>query len=233
MKRYPCKYCLNMRDLGGYPVDGGCVAWGKFIRSDAPLNLTESEVNRLLQMGITTILDLRYPDEMKRKPCFLAHKEGFSYFNYSIGGGWIPSSEAEIPASYISFVEQRDVMKELFQTMANCENGVLFHCSAGKDRTGVVAALLLSLAGTQDCDILADYEVTYTYIRPILQKLRHDDPSLPMFAGHSKIEYMENFLSLFRKKYTDTHSYLLDIGLDGDTIARLKSKLFQNTLQQS
>lgn len=230
MRRQPCRSCRNMRDLGGYPVKGGgAVIWGRFLRSDAPLALTEEETARLLRMGVTTVIDLRYPEEAAAKPCCLADRKGFSCFSCSIGGGWVPASEEEIPASYCSFLEEHAAMKKVFRIMAEADAGVLFHCSAGKDRTGVVAALLLSLAGAEDCDILADYSVSDIYIRQTVRQLRLDDPSLPMFAGRSKAEYLEKFLAMFREKYTDVASYLLRTGLEKDAVERLKRRLTDHT----
>ncbi|MVB10742.1 Tyrosine-protein phosphatase [Caprobacter fermentans] len=230
MRRYRCEHCRNMRDLGGYPsARGGITAWRRFIRSDAPVLLTQNETAMLRERNIMTVIDLRYPDEAERKPCFLAGEKDFSYYNFSIGSGFVPAEEEEIKHSYMTFVHHQSAMKQVFQTMAKADNGVLFHCSAGKDRTGVVSALLLSLAGVEDCDILADYEVSYPYIRPILRKLRENDPSLPAFAGRSKTEYLEDFLKLFRAEYGCTEDYLMSIGLDRTILHRLKSRLLDES----
>ena len=149
MRRYQMENGLNMRDLGGYPVDAErCTAFGAYVRSDAPVMLSAAEVLRLKDMGISTAIDLRTPEEIARRPSALSRMDGFAYHAVSLMNGLeIPKTEADIPASYMSIVEGTDAMAELMRIFADAPAGVRFHCTAGKDRTGVTAALPLSLAG--------------------------------------------------------------------------------------
>jgi len=105
------------------------------------------------------------------------------------------------------------------------DSGVLFHCAVGKDRTGIVAALLLSLAGVSPPDIIADYQVSGTYIKVLVERFRKEDPTIPSWAGLSKAEHMESFLQLFFSQYPSVELYLKEIGLSDDQISAIRDKL--------
>ena len=79
----------------------------RYVRSDAPDKLSESEIQWLLDRNITTIIDLRGPTETRSRPCVLEHRDGFSYFNLPVtGGGIIPCSIGEVSQSYIKMVDE-------------------------------------------------------------------------------------------------------------------------------
>ena len=98
-------------------------------------------------------------------------------------------------------IEDKETISQVFHIIASSKDGVLFNCKAGKDRTGVIAMILLLLADVYDDDIIADYSVSCIYIRDEIKKMNEDNPDLPFFFGDSKLEYMEETLKLFRQKY--------------------------------
>ncbi|MDR1440047.1 MAG: tyrosine-protein phosphatase [Clostridiales bacterium] len=176
--RLPLENAYNARDLGGYPCEGGVTAWRVFIRSDGLESLSAGDVRFLSEYGVKHVIDLRTPGELLAAPDPQALKSAMGYRNIPLMSGEVADatragvSLAEAPSDflpefYISLLRDgRDTIREIMGAMASAGNGgVVFHCAAGKDRTGVVAALLLGAAGVCREDILANYEVTHTYLR--------------------------------------------------------------------
>ena len=98
-------------------------------------------------LGITTVVDLRSKEEIERKPDPLAQEPGIRYLHCPLAGdGRVPAPD-EVPLSYMEMADGTGQMAGALQAITEAPQAVLFHCTAGKDRTGVVAALLLWVAG--------------------------------------------------------------------------------------
>ena len=139
---------LNTRAL---PVGGL-----RYIRSDAPLCLTEEEIQWLLDNHITTLVDLRSAQELERKPCPLQDVAGFTYYHIPVtGGGDTPKSREHLYEVYRGMVDAR--LDAILETILNAASNVMYFCTAGKDRTGVVSALLLKRLGISEDVIVEDY----------------------------------------------------------------------------
>ena len=139
---------LNTRAL---PVGGL-----RYIRSDAPLCLTEEEIQWLLDNHITTLVDLRSAQELERKPCPLQDVAGFTYYHIPVsGGGDTPKSREYLYEVYRGMVDAQ--MDAILETILNAASNVMYFCTAGKDRTGVVSALLLKRLGISEEVIVEDY----------------------------------------------------------------------------
>jgi protein-tyrosine phosphatase len=117
-------------------------------------------------------------------------------------------------------------IKRILSIIIRQKGSIFIHCYVGKDRTGVVAALLLLIAGVNTSDILADYQISYTYLRLRIRELLHNHPELPDFTGRSDMEYMEATLDNFFKTYGTIQNYLQQVGLHSDEVTALKNKLF-------
>ncbi len=118
----------------------------RYIRSDAPENLTDKEIQWLLDNNITTIIDLRSDEELARKPCCLKEQDGFRYFHLPVtGGGDTPKSLEHLHTVYQQMIDAK--MEEIIDTIMNAESKVMYFCTAGKDRTGVVSAIILRRLG--------------------------------------------------------------------------------------
>ena len=131
----------------------------RFIRSDCPEKLTDEEVAWLRQNRITTVVDLREKKEYERKPCRLESEYGFTYYHMPVtGGGDTPGSPEEAAAVYLGMLDTQ--MDRIIQTILDAKSNVLYFCGAGKDRTGVVSAVLLKKLGFDDRTILDDYMKT-------------------------------------------------------------------------
>ena len=225
-KRYPFKHTLNTRDLGGYPIPCGATAFGRYIRSDAPVALADEEAALMRDLGVTTVIDLRSPGEREQVPCAFRAHPGFAVHDIRMDETpmhvWRSLSEEDVPALYFSIAQNHAVMRALMTIIARAPGGVFFHCTAGKDRTGITAALLLLLAGVSVADVVADYQVTFTYIRPFMERMLASDAGVPAYLGMSKPEYIEGFVSRLTDAYGTAENYLLRIGLTPEDIAAIR-----------
>ena len=214
-----------MRDLGNYPTkSGGYTKNGTFYRSDLPKNMDDEEIKKILKLNISTVIDLRTEEEVNRKPNSLNIKN-IDYYNVSLLGDKCPEFEKDIPIGYMNILSNNETMRKTFKIILNAKGSVLFNCTAGKDRTGVVAMLLLKLADVYDEDILVDYQISYTYLKEDIRKMHKDNPDLPAFLGESKMEYMEETLEMFNNKYGNIIDYFTNLGFSLDEILKIKSKL--------
>lgn len=220
---------MNTRDLGMYRINGTkkYTISNRIYRSDRCEMLSERDKKLLSDRRITTIIDLRSDLEANAKPSAFAVDRDFSYFHYPIVEGMLPPDSLEaVPVSYME-IAHADCMKEVFKTIANAQDGVLFHCTAGKDRTGVVGAILLALAGVADEDIVYDYAISREFNKLRLEAFLKDHPEIDREIVLANEKSMRIFLELLREKHNSAEQYLLNIGVTSDEIEKLKNKLRQ------
>ena len=227
LRRIPLGETWNLRDLGGYPAaEGRATVWERILRSDNPLGLSEADERWLLERNITTVLDLRSEGEMKRRPSGLRDRPGFTYIPCPVDGGErLPGREADVGRGYFETLDRKESIRKVLQMVADAPGGVLFHCAAGKDRTGLIAALLLLNAGVSRADTVADYQVSGTYLKKFVAYLRTVVSDFDPWAGQSRAEYLELCLDLLEEKYGSVEQYLLAAGLSAGTLEHLRIKL--------
>ncbi|MCA0756400.1 tyrosine-protein phosphatase [Paenibacillus sp. N4] len=227
----------NVRDIGGYAAAGGqTVQSGRFLRADGLHRLTEYDQDLILGAGVRTVIDLRHARELAEKRNVFNGSERARYYNISLINPAAPTGDAirSLGDMYVNMLDKSGpLLREVFERMAEAEgNGVLFHCAAGKDRTGVVAALLLDLAGVERPVIVADYAETEIHLSPIMDELRRDRPEqIPadmyeLFLG-SEPSNMELMLEHLHGVFGGAEKYLISLGLTGEQIAGLKRMLLQ------
>lgn len=216
----------NTRDLGGYlTMSGTLTREGILIRSDVQNYPNDRDFEYLQTHGITTIIDMRGSKDVERRPSGFADKEGFDYFNFQVDeGSGVPKSREMVPVSYLN-IAQAKAMPDIFRCMANVKNGLMFNCTAGKDRTGVVSAILLLHAGVRDEDIVENYLLTKEYGKERLELVHKNFPEIDMSIVTPCEMFMEEFLRLFREKFGDTQTYFKSLGLDEIEIQKLREKL--------
>lgn len=118
----------------------------RYIRSDYPGNLTPSEIRWLAKNNVTTVIDLREEKEYLIHPCILESMPGFVFYHLPVTGGGDTPKSAEVVASvYPGMLD--DQMDTIIDTILTAKTNVLYFCGAGKDRTGVVSAVLLKRLG--------------------------------------------------------------------------------------
>lgn len=172
-----------------------------------------------------TVLDLRGTNDVKRKPSGFANQDGFLYINIPIDeGSGIPQSTDVVSESYLKIAESPN-MPCVFRAIASAPEGVMINCTAGKDRTGVVSAVLLGLCGVSDEDIIRDYMLTKTYNRERFELIHRNFPEIDMNIVIPSERYMKEFLEMFIAKYGNFRDYLTAIGIKKEEIDHIAVKL--------
>lgn len=136
----------------------------------------------------------------------------------------MPESPKAVPLSYMTIAKAK-AMPEVFKCIANAKSGVMFNCTAGKDRTGVVSAILLLHAGVEDEDIIENYVLTKEYGKERLALMHENFPEINMNIITPCEWFMEEFLRLFRAEFGDTTQYFKKIGLSDEEIQLIRDKL--------
>lgn len=213
MRRIINEFVSNMRLLDGYiNKENKQIKSMSLIRSNLPFKMYETEINYLLTNNIKTIIDFRTSDEINRKPSILSNNK-FNYYNISLKGHKCPKYEKDIPSNYIEIIDDREKIKEVLILILNSKTNVLYHCTSGKDRTGVITMLIMLILNCYEKDIIADYSLSYSYIYDDIEKIHELNPKLPKFIGDSKPSYMLKTLKLFFDKYKSIDNYLNYLGL--------------------
>ncbi|WP_242838266.1 tyrosine-protein phosphatase [Butyrivibrio proteoclasticus] len=218
---------LNTRDLGGYRIDGteNYTKYGRLIRSDVASYPSEKDIEFLKNTGITTIIDTRSVDEKEKKPHGLAKVEGFEYYDIPIPeGSGVPDSVEAVPDSYIQIAHSENISK-VFKTIANAEGGVMFNCSAGKDRTGVNSALILWLCGVRKSDIVYDYMRTKKNNKERFELIHQNFPELDMNIVIPNENNMISFMKMIEESYDTVENYFSAIGISRDEQKKITAKL--------
>ncbi|WP_432650114.1 tyrosine-protein phosphatase [Huintestinicola sp.] len=169
----------------------------RFIRSDVPEKITADETRWLIANNVRTIVDLREKDEQAKKVCPLQSNDLFTYISTPVtGGNAVPECTDDVPLSYIRMADGQ--MNKIIDTIMNAENNVLFFCNAGKDRTGVVSAIILHRLGADDEYIINDYMLSADNLKEMLQAYAEQNPEIDINVITPKREYMEKFLAWLR-----------------------------------
>ena len=165
----------------------------RFVRSDVPCAPTEGEIQWLLEHDLRTVIDLREENECRCRPCPLADHPAFHYLWMPVtGGGALPDTPDLVSASYIRMVDKQ--MGHILNTILTAGSNVLYFCSAGKDRTGVVSALLLRALGADRETILADYLASAECLEEFLRDYDARNPAVDPEIITPQRRYMEEFL---------------------------------------
>lgn len=226
-------FTYNTRDIGGYITrDGSEILHGAFLRSDLPYKITDCDVAAVKYAGITDVIDLRSFDEAESQPCAFKSVEEINYYHCAFNGdGRVPDSPDKVAESYMEIADGHKAMADAMRIIANAEGGVLYHCTAGKDRTGVLTVFLMMLAGASDEDIIENYMQSEPNLKEIIDRLcsMYDDLNKEVITP--KRCYIEDFLSLFREKYGSVENYMEEIGLAQSEINIIYNKLVKNVAE--
>lgn len=166
----------------------------RFIRSDAPVCPTREDVQWLMDHQITTLVDLRSAEEVLRKPSPLQHNPFFRYFHLPVtGGGDAPASREELHAVYRAMADEQ--MERIVDVILSAPAGVMYFCTAGKDRTGVVSAVLLRRLGVEDNVIVDDYMESKENLLEMLTAYAAKHPEAKLDVIVPQRENMERLLA--------------------------------------
>ena len=162
-----------------------------------PTAVTEGEREWLIGHGITTVVDLRTDAERQRKECPLINDGRFSYHCRAVtGGDAVPGSADAVSRSYIAMVD--DELLQTVELITSAQSNVLYFCNAGKDRTGVVSAILLLREGMTEEYIVADYLLSRENLREKLQAFARQEPWVDINVITPCERYIREFLDWYR-----------------------------------
>ncbi len=233
---------FNIRDIGGYPTrDGRTIQWQRFLRSDGLHALHEDDMQVLLDYGVRLIVDLRLPMELRSSPNVFRESESVEYRHQSfIDEGVLKRLEKEpvqnrthlrADKGYCTWLDHcQPSIRSILVSLSESDSGVaLYHCSGGKDRTGLVTALLLGLAGVTDDLIAADYALTARYnIRSTFKPPEPDIRSWQDYeAAYCPPVVMQEALVHLRQSYGGVPGFVQHIGVTEDQIDRLQRRLLE------
>ena len=234
--------CYNARDVGGYPTeDGRRTRKRALVRSDDLYRLTSRGQAALREYGIRTIIDLRLAHELQRDPNPFAGRKGVDdvprYLNLPLHDLASNAAIAEAEPThgeYIVILERNKklvgaAIKAVAASLA--DGGVLVHCHGGKDRTGIVTALLLSLAGVPREIIAEDYALSEVLLEPsfsawVEERSRAEgqpvERPLWMFSPPEK---MLGLLEHLDREYSGVEGYLEAAGVTQEEMAAIRTQL--------
>ena len=256
----------NLRDVGGMPTsDGGEITAGRLLRSDNLQALTRADIDRLLELGLSDVVDLRSEYEVESEgPGPLANHPQVHIHQHSLFREWregvgdekpaqlmderpeelpdealpwvdlAPSVQVEHPVTsfYLSYlVDRPDSIVASLRHIGEADGATLVHCAAGKDRTGTVVALALSVAGADREAIVADYAASTERMEAILERLLNTRTyaenlrDRPMSSHITYPETMQTFLTYVDEQYGGVEPLLGRMGWTADDSEQLRAKL--------
>lgn len=234
---------VNFRDIGGYVTkDGRHVQWGKIYRSDALGKLSDQDLKKLEKLDVSVVADFRGPYEVKAAPDRLplgairiSLPAGSEHIGDSAGDKSLFSQMAD--SSLIGFYRNtapfRERYKPVFDALLalNKDSALLFHCTAGKDRTGIAAALILYALGVDEATIMSDYLATNEYRReenvkriPAIAKVYGISEKVATNMMAAKDEYLRATFIALAQQYGSIDGFLeKEAGLDKTKLEKLKT----------
>ncbi len=230
--------CVNFRDLGGYRTrDGRQVGWRRLFRADGLHRLSPDDHRRLIDLGVTTVIDLRTVDEAEQRGRFPVEQVPVRYVDLPLTDV-LPSTEempswreaSYVAARYLDMVSRgAPALRAAFEVLGTAGSlPTVFHCSAGKDRTGVLSALILAFMGVPDETIVEDYILSAEAMVRLLEHLKAEYPdAADEVERHAPAvlkvmpETMEEFLAAIGSRYGGYEALAESLGVT-DAVARLR-----------
>lgn len=243
---------VNFRDIGGYrTVEGRVVKWGKVYRSDSLAHLSDADLRQITQMGIKLVCDFRAPAEVAKAPDRLPPDGSTAYLHLPV-----VSSDFDTVAA-LERLKKKDVswLTETFMIDGYMKNitaygpvwgtvvkrlatdasrPLLFHCTAGKDRTGVCAALILDVLGVPEDTIVSDHALSNIYFGQTVDRIKDYirslgvDPEKLMPYLTAPRDAMEHVLAYIKQEYGSAAEYLMRAGGVGEgTLDTLRREMLE------
>ena len=232
----------NVRELGGYrTADGRSTRWRTFLRADSLHRLSDGSQAALLDYGIRAVIDLRRSVELEERPNVFAGSPGVAYHQQDIAGEKPMWELAGDPAPEdrtdrrawgyaMTLDHRRTPIRETLATLSEpSARPALFHCAGGTDRTGIIAALVLGIAGVPPETIVADYTLSAKYLTEKYfaeEKSPEEGFTWETYqARYCPPEVMAQTLKHLEDQYGGTEAYARAIGLTNDQIGSLRNSL--------
>lgn len=233
--------CYNTRDLGGFrTVDGRSIRRQALVRSDNLSRLTAAGWQTLMAYGIRTVLDLRTTWErtFELSP-FLHHKDSpvqylhVPFLTDEHALGWPDTSSIE--EDYILMLQEaQDGVRSIVQALGQAEDGgVLFYCHSGKDRTGLIAALVLAVLGVPPDEVADDYAQSLDCLRPLQDEWLKNGPGERAEREEADLKFtsrpetMKIVLQHLEAEYGGVQGYMEKAGVSNADVERLRHRLIE------
>ncbi|WP_315387924.1 tyrosine-protein phosphatase [uncultured Stenotrophomonas sp.] len=238
----------NVRTFAGLQGRNGPIPATAFVRTADLSRLTVADRDALAAAGVKLDIDLRTGDEETQSPDLLANDARFDYQRISLMGTekmdlqkMMTSFPDSLGAAYVQWLgSNQPQFREVFQRMAAQQDGaVLYHCTAGKDRTGIISGILLDLAGVPRADIVHNYAISAHYLEGQPKDSAMNVQMMALIRQHPEIarkmagmggtapENMEMFLDALHAQYGGAAGYLKAVGLSEEEIRALQVRLGQ------
>ena len=235
---------LNVRDLGGHPTeDGGETRWGAIVRADNVRRLTDAGWEALVEYGVRTVVDLRFHEELaedppRELPVDVVHVSLFGELDPEYGAELqerertAPDWGAHLRELYLESLER--VPANFAQAVAAVGDappgGVCVHCFAGKDRTGLVSALVLRLAGVPIDVIAEDYRASEANIGRLIEPWAAKAPDEGERGRRLRHrlaprETMRAVVSELERRHGSVRTYLEAAGTSPEALDRVRERL--------
>jgi len=237
----PLEGAYNFRDLGGlHARDGRRVAPRRVFRSDRLTRLTGADNQMLESFGIGRVFDLRSDLELAQDGPGEFSAAGGRHrhvplvrVSLSITDARIDWAKVDLQNRYLEMLDEgAPVIREVLEHIAGEDaTATVFHCTGGKDRTGVLAAVLLRTLGVDDETIVDDYAVSETYLKPFVDASREMmeregfDPQIVLYLCGSPAPRMRKMLSDLDERWGSAEGYLAWAGMDTAAIEQLRRRL--------
>jgi protein-tyrosine phosphatase len=228
----------NARDLGGLWTNSGrTTEWRRVVRADNLNKLVPGGVSALIAYGVRTVIDLRDPRELAQfpNPLATAPPQGVVFLSVPLisAAEWEAIKDpAEMARGYVltARLSHTNIVKAIAAVSDAPPGGVVIHCHAGKERTGIVAALLLSLAGVPDTVVAEDWTASDMYLQPLYDEwlANESDPTIRAKRAEGFVTHAEHILDVVtdvRRTHGSLEDYLLAGGLDVAQIDRARDRL--------
>lgn len=234
--------CFNFRDLGGYPTaDGRAVGWRQLFRSDGLHHLTPRDIAVLRdEIRLGEVIDLRSSGELRSEGQGILGDEPMRFHHLPLFDretdqrthpDYDPDSISLADRYFFLAELAKEAVAKVLGVLAETDRPAVYHCAAGKDRTGVISAILLSVLGVPDEIIVADYAASRENLDAIVDRLMSTKgyqemlSALPPETMHAEPETMIQFLARLQKKYGSVQGYAEDAGVPAEQLEKLRSRL--------
>jgi protein-tyrosine phosphatase len=224
--------CLNIRDFGGLRThDGRLTKRGVLIRASMIGTLTADGEEAMRIHGVRTVVDLRWPAEVEARPSIFA--KGIAYRNTPVDSDrqlalLDHASEGTMASQLAILSRPSSGIRDALEAIAASEPAVVIHCQAGRDRTGIVAALILATAGVLDEDIDADYCASDEALADEYARFTRERPDVAKGIPDAIVrrkQVMGDVLRSLRDAYGDTAGYFAALGVTPGARDRLRRML--------
>ncbi len=235
--------CYNFRDLGGYPTeDGRSVGWRRVYRSDGLHHLSAADIATLRDLGLGEIVDLRSTNELTADGRGPLEAEAIAFHHLPLFDGQtnrrpdpaFDEATATLADRYFFLADfAQEAIARVLSILADASTPVVYHCAAGKDRTGVVSAVLLGILGVRDEIIVADYAASRDNLDSIIERLMSTEgyqtmlSALPPDTMHAEPATMESFLERMRDRFGSMEGYAVAAGMSAGDVGRLRDRLLE------